>query len=273
MYISKTSKTTMSIAEAEKKSYDNLGYTKIPQFFSREYIDHINRAIDELDVQVRPTVFDEDGTGKIKQIQYLHTRSDVFKDMLERIRPSAEVLTDTKMLSVLNMQMFEKHPQLSKPTRAHQDNAYFQLSPATALTVWIALDDIDEENGCLYYTSGSHSSETIKHDRYHKNTTFRCRSGVPGLSMCIKDHDESMDIPMPCNKGDVLIHNCNTIHRAGKNVTIDRRRRAIGIVFIPDDCQKDPRLVAYHKEQLEEDIGLQKERNPELYKQLKNNKN
>jgi len=170
--------------------------------------------------------------------------------------------------TVLNMQLFEKHPKISKPTRSHQDNAYFKLTPTTALTIWIALDDIDEENGCLYYAPKSHLRPTHKHSRYHKHTTFRIRSGVQGLSKCLHEHPEETDIKVEVKAGDMLVHNCNTIHRAGKNSSKNRRRRAIGIVFIPDECKIDPLLEQYHQELLKEDIELQKIKDPGLYNKL-----
>lgn len=73
---------------------------------------------------------------------------------------------------------------------------------------------------------------------------------------------------MIVNKGDILVHNANTIHRAGKNNTLDKRRRAIGIAIIPTECTLDERLEQYHQDNLKEDIELQKTKNPELYKKL-----
>jgi len=250
-------------------NYTNDGYTKYNSFFSEELIDNVNDIIDGLNLPVGDTVFDEDGTGKIKQIQYLYKYNNIFVDMIDSIKPIVTELLGTDKYSVLNMQLFEKHPLISKPTRAHQDNAYFKMTPATPLTCWISLDDIDEENGCLYYAPKTHLTPTRKHQRYHKHTTFRIRSGVPGLSLCLHEHPEETDIPIITKKGDLLIHNCNTIHRAGKNNTTDRRRRAIGLVFIPDNCVIDDRLLKYHNARLKKDIELQKIKNPKLYRELK----
>jgi phytanoyl-CoA hydroxylase len=252
----------------DKDTYDQYGYVIYPRLFSRELIDEANRIIDELDLKPCDTVFDEDGTGKIKQIQYLHKYHEFFANMIETLRPYAVKLTGQKDLKVLNMQMFEKHPDISKPTRAHQDNAYFKVTPPLAITFWISLDHIDEENGALYYAPKTHLTPTRKHARYHKDTTFRIRSGVPGLSLCLHEHPEETDIPIITEPGDVLVHHCNTIHRAGKN-TSSRRRRAIGIVFIPEICTEDPRLVKYHNDRLREDIDLQKIKNPARYRELK----
>ena len=56
------------------------------------------------------------------------------------------------------------HDQLfSKPARHggrvawHQDYSYWTWTePMAHLTAWIALDDVDEANGCVYYVPGSH---------------------------------------------------------------------------------------------------------------------
>ena len=43
-----------------------------------------------------------------------------------------------------------------RPTPPHQDGYYFLLQPpGQAVTMWLALDAADEENGCLRYVLGS----------------------------------------------------------------------------------------------------------------------
>jgi phytanoyl-CoA hydroxylase len=249
--------------QTEKQFYDSNGFMVYPGFVTKEKIKQMNDVIDQLSgtLQISDEVFDESGTGKIKQIQYLEKYDQVFKDLIEELRPVAERLIGETDLKVLNMQLFEKHPKISKPTRAHQDNAYFKMTPTSPLTIWIALDDIDEENGCVYYAKLTHLTPTRKHQRYHPHTTFRVRSGVPGLSLCLHEHPDETDVPVIVKSGDLLIHNCNLVHRAGMNNSEDRRRRAIGLVFIPNSCTVDPRLNQYHKDRLKEDIELQKYKN------------
>lgn len=257
--------------ENTRQYYSFNGYSKYEKFLNDDYLLLLNNKITELEktLPISDSVFDEDGTGKIKQIQYLYDRDDIFKELLEKVKPIAANLLGHDSFTVLNMQLFEKHPTISKPTRSHQDNAYFKVDPPSALTMWIALDDIDEENGCLYYAPMTHLTPTRKHQRYHAHTTFRTRSGVPGLSICLHEHPKERDIPMVVKEGDILVHNSNLIHRAGKNNSKDRRRRAIGIVYIPNECKEDPLLIQYHNNRLKEDIELQKVKNPKLYRDLK----
>ena len=253
-----------------KETYDKQGYEELRSFIDPNTVKEMNEVIDNLNKTLKPseTNFDESSTGKIKQIQYLHTHHKIFADLLENLRPVAQALTGEEDLEVLNMQLFEKHPDISKPTRSHQDNGYFKVTPAIALTFWISLDRIDEDNGALYYAPYTDLTPTRRHQRYHKQTTFRVRSGVPGLSLCLHEHPEEEDKIMVTNPGDILVHHCNLVHRAEKNKS-DRRRRAIGVVFIPKVCKKDERLMGYFNKQLKEDILLQEFKDPKLYSKLR----
>ncbi len=47
----------------------------------------------------------------------------------------------------------------------HQDNGYASLEPATNVTFWIALDDVDTENGCVWVQPGSHKLGLLDHRR------------------------------------------------------------------------------------------------------------
>lgn len=138
--------------------------------------------------------------------------------------------------------MFEKHPNISKETRAHQENAYFKVNPALSLIFWLSLDDIDEKNGALYYTPGSHRNPTKRHVRYQRSQlngkktdyrTFRVRSGVPGLSLCFDGHETETDLPVSTQPGDLLAHHCNTVHGLERT-----RATEEGVLSVPSSSQR-----------------------------------
>lgn len=52
--------------------------------------------------------------------------------------------------------LFNKTAGKSAETPPHQDNHYFCLSPPNCLTIWVALDPITRETGCLRYLPLSH---------------------------------------------------------------------------------------------------------------------
>lgn len=263
------------LEEWDKQIYKEQGFFKKTAFVPECIIDKMNLEIDNIIKYLstynikKDHIFEENRSGKYKQIQYLHNYSKIFEMIMFYFKKIVGDLIHCEDLEVLNMQLFEKHPKISKPTRSHQDNAYFKVDdPDKAITVWISLDDISEENGCMYYAPRTHELPTRKHSRYHNQTTFRMRSGVPGLSLCLHEHPEETDIKLSTQKGDVLFHHPNTIHRAGKNTSNDKRRRAIGIVFISKSCKKDERLMKYFEDNLKHDIELQKYKDPQLYEEL-----
>lgn len=252
-----------------KTLYQLDGVVRMAKFFDAATISECNRIIDEMQAKFEqerargvenPNVFFDQ--TKVKQIQYLHKLDPLFQTVVERLRPLAITLSGEKDLYVLNVQLFEKHPKISKPTRWHQDQAYFKVKPANAITFWISLDVIGPTNGPISYILGSHKHSNLLHDRYSKDTTFRVRSGVPGLSLCVHDPQKELgdtikEVPFYTEPGDVLAHHCLTLHQADKNRSEHLRRRAIGVVFIPSCCEVDPILMAHHQKMLAEDLQIQ----------------
>ena len=124
-----------------------------------------------------------------------------------------------------NMQYFNKSPKLSKPTPPHQDGYYFMIQPCEAITMWLALDHINEQNGCIRYVRGSH----LKGLRAHNF------SNILGFSQTITDYGQPCDldeeIAVRANPGDLFIHNAKTIHLADANTSLDCNRRSIGFIY------------------------------------------
>lgn len=127
---------------------------------------------------------------------------------------------------------FNKPPRTNHPTPPHQDNFYFCLTPPRVLTMWLALDPVDEENGCLRYIKGSHHLGLRPHNR---TKTLGFSQGISDYD----DQDRANESPIHAMPGDVLIHHGNTIHRAAPNQSSSRHRRSFGMVFQGVSCTRD----------------------------------
>jgi non-heme Fe2+,alpha-ketoglutarate-dependent halogenase len=44
----------------------------------------------------------------------------------------------------------------------HQDASFWKLSPARTVTVWLAIDDADEENAAMRFIPGTHDKGEIE---------------------------------------------------------------------------------------------------------------
>ena len=110
-------------------------------------------------------------------------------------------------------QAVAKPPQARTELPWHQDNGYTPLLPEEYVTCWLALDDADVENGCLWVIPGSHRRGTVRH--HNGAGPFRVGHDGPAAD----------GVPVPVRRGSVLVFSSLLMHRSGPNTT-DRPRRA-----------------------------------------------
>ena len=92
----------------------------------------------------------------------------------------------------------------------HQDGFYYHIDPPDrGISVWLALHDADESNGCLSYYAGSHKLGLLPH--YQPDG----QPGLAGISMELSELGEPT--PVPARRGDVLLHHFHTVHGSGTN--------------------------------------------------------
>ena len=116
-----------------------------------DLMDHVDRFICEI-IPGMPAehVFYEDkhDSRSLKQIQQMGEYDSWFDHLLRRgtCIEVAELLLGGPVVPK-NLQYFNKPPGVGMPTPAHQDGHYFMLHPCEAVTMWLSLDQVDEENG------------------------------------------------------------------------------------------------------------------------------
>ena len=239
-----------------RTSFEGDGYVFCKSFVDvQEILQNLDRFVREVVPGMPPElVFFEDKSqaDSLKQLQLLHENDAFFRQLANGgpFRELAELLLGESVVCK-NMQYFNKPPQIGQPTPAHQDGFYFKLDPPQALTMWLALDDVDEENGCVRYVPGSH----LQGMRDHGST------GTLGFSQGITDFPSAKDlqneVAFPAQPGDLLAHHALTIHRADGNRSETRTRRALGFIYYGESAKLD--VQAYEKYQRELKEKLQRE--------------
>jgi phytanoyl-CoA hydroxylase len=114
----------------------------------------------------------------------------------------------------------------------HQDNGYWRLEPAAAMSMWIALDDADEENGCMWVIPGSHRAGEVGHQRAGQY-----------VAQLKANADETLAVSVPLRAGSAMIHHCRTLHMTKPNHT-PRQRRAWVMHYMPADTKQNGEYVA-----------------------------
>jgi ectoine hydroxylase-related dioxygenase (phytanoyl-CoA dioxygenase family) len=110
-------------------------------------------------------------------------------------------------------QAVSKPPQARTELPWHQDNGYTPLVPEEYVTCWLALDEAELDNGCLWVIPGSHRHGTVAHH------------GGAGPFRIGHDGPDADGVAVPVARGSVLVFSSLLMHRSGPNVT-DRPRRA-----------------------------------------------
>lgn len=227
------------ISSDTKRKYDEDGFVVVSNFLDRESTYELTTNLDRYIRDVVPHLSpgdaffqDRSKPKTLKQLQ--HMGQDPFFDEYrqhERWNQLAELLIG-EPVEAQAPEWFNKPPGTEHPTPPHQDNYYFCLRPANVVTLWLALDTVDEENGCLRYVVGSHRHGIRPH----------AASKVLGFSQGITDYgpdDRDNEQTILLRPGDLVAHHGETIHRAEPNRTAARHRRAFAMVFHGVSCQRD----------------------------------
>ena len=134
-------------------------------------------------------------------------------------------------LSDGNIGMFSTHyfNKLPGPngiaTLWHADGLYWPLEPMEVLTLWVAVDRSDRENGCLRVVKGTHiGNHTLKPDLSIKNTLGQSTHTDEEI-----EREKVVDLEL--NPGDVSIHHANIVHGSEANKS-NRRRCGLTIRYI-----------------------------------------
>ena len=236
--------------------FERDGFVAFKNFLTAQEVAEVQATLRQLiDERIstlpRTQVFYEQIGQKdsLKQIQGLFDHDPLFHQLMfgGRFEQVAEVLLNGAVVGK-NMQYFNKPPSIGKATPPHQDGYYFMLKPCEAVTMWLALDDVDEENGCVRYVCGSHKRGMRPHGR---TQTLGFSQGVTDYGTA---EDMADEVAFPAQPGDLLIHNAMTIHRADGNRSETRARQALGLIYYSHRAQIDEEAHAAYQKRLADEM-------------------
>jgi hypothetical protein len=116
---------------------------------------------------------------------------------------------------------------LSGTVPFHQDQGVLlpEADHTDIISVWVAVSDATEQNGCLRVLPGTHDSDLLDHCT---DESFRGSKGIaPQLLPAITPQ------PLPMRAGSVLIFPRTLIHGALDNVTTDEVRISLDLRYQP----------------------------------------
>ena len=139
-------------------------------------------------------------------------------------RSIAEQILGPKLENDLEHAVY-KPPFNGAATPWHQDDAFHRKGSGVpeSISIWMPLQDVSLENGCMQYIRGSNRGPLYPHRSPHNDPRIHGLEtvSIPDLTNCVA---------VPMRAGDAVIHLSRTLHSAGVNFS-DQPRRAYVLGF------------------------------------------
>jgi len=150
-------------------------------------------------------------------------------------------------------ELFAKPAKIGLPSPMHQDNFYWCVKGNNALTMWVALDYCNKDNGGLTYYRGSQKLGLLNHVDSH----------APGSSQKVEDKylnqlGDAAAVTPSVEPGDVLVHNSLMIHGSSANKSM-KSRRGFTMQFKDANSSYDKEMEKYYESRLMEQVQTRQE--------------
>ena len=142
----------------------------------------------------------------------------------ERLGRMAAELAGVDGIRIWHDQALVKKPW-ANPTSWHLDTPYWSFSDRKALSIWVALDDVTLENGCLFFLPHSYHVTTFENPGIGKNM-----GAVFSYYPDLKNFNAKAAV---MKAGSCSFHNGLTVHGAHPNMT-PGYRRAMTCAYMPE---------------------------------------
>jgi len=228
------------LLQEQIEKYQNDGFLVIEDFLSPEELEFWRTALDEAvakrggnKMPNRKEVYGKgDDADKsyydnvFTQLINLWQDNDKMRQIMldARLGKMAAQLAGVDGIRIWHDQALVKAPW-ANATSWHLDTPYWSFSDRRALSIWVALDDVTYQNGCLFFIPESYHSTSFENPGIGKN--------MGAIFQTYPEFKSSKSVAAPMKAGSCSFHNGLTIHGAHANMT-SGFRRAMTCAYMPD---------------------------------------
>ena len=161
---------------------------------------------------------------------HMHRWDDISLHWLldPRLNQAMTALLGVSPFAVQTMIYFK--PAGGRGQALHQDQYYLRVQPGTCVAAWMALDVVDEENGCLMVVPGSHDLPVL--------CTIPADTRVSITDITVPLPAGMDAVPVRMQPGDVLFFNGQVVHGSLPNTSANRFRRSLIGHYVAGDAQQ-----------------------------------
>ncbi len=261
-----------ALTTKQLKSYNENGYIAPVDALSLQEVKKIKTEIEYIEKKWPGELV---GLGR----NNVHYISPIFDQVCHnsKILDAVESIIGKNIL-VGGTTLFIKEPDKKGFVSWHQDAKYIGFEPYNWVTVWLAITDANEENGCMRMWPGTHKDKLKEHsDTFNKNNLLTRGQTIQNVPL-------KHTIANKLKPGQLSLHHPKIVHGSGPNKSNSRRigfviqsyigtdvNQTIGKVYVQQARGKDTfKYHEYAKRPVElmdkEDIEFKKKANEELSK-------
>lgn len=222
-----------------QKDYARDGVVMLRNILSKDWLNKLQNAVDA-EVKKGDRYF---------AYKNMREKPGVFQDycLTSDIGQRVAEVANSPWTSLIYDQIFVKEPGTQTQTGWHTDQPYWPVS-GPIMTIWIALDPVDPDNGALEFVRGSHAWGA----NYRPFKTDHLGAFLHYLEQDNPDYTDMPDFEAhrddydifhfdQMQPGDALAFDGMTVHSAMGNRTSTRRRRGYAIRFAVQGAVYEPR--------------------------------
>ncbi|MCP4520468.1 MAG: phytanoyl-CoA dioxygenase family protein [Cytophagales bacterium] len=218
--------------------FPKRGYTILSGHFSPDKVDAINQEIENLLNQQ-----EIDFKYRNKLMFAIH-KSKLIKDCGD----NNNLIELLSALRGSEMQLFQSiNFLMGSEQKTHSDSIHMTTFPLGGLLgVWVALEDIDEDNGPLHYYEGSHTLPYFLNPDYNNEGNFLMIGDKKYTEYEIALEQKIKELGLKkktfkAKKGDVLIWHANLLHGGEAHENKDKTRKSMVFHYF------DKNAICYHE--------------------------
>jgi non-heme Fe2+,alpha-ketoglutarate-dependent halogenase len=224
------------LSAEQKENFNDLGYITGLDVFDEAGVQKLNEGFEKLSTLLKPGEKHFAMNAWHQRSRWLYdvcTNSQILDYVEDLLGPS---------FYLWGSHFFTKAPGSMDTVAWHQDAPYWPLSPHDTATVWLAFNDVDEDNGAMKVIPRTHKQGLIKHK------TSGDSNNVLGLELEDGSYNESDAVQLCLKAGQISIHDDALLHGSPAN-TSNRWRVGLTMRFsstqVKCDLSKWPTFITY----------------------------
>jgi ectoine hydroxylase-related dioxygenase (phytanoyl-CoA dioxygenase family) len=223
-------------------TYAREGVVRVPGVLDETWIARLRGAVDRAMAIPSNDAMEFNAPGEAGRFfgdMFMHRRDPDFRAAFfdTRCASLAGQAMGASQVRLFYDQIFAKEPGSPRETPWHQDGPYWPVTGEMLCTVYLALDDVDRENGAVSYVRGSHlpgaDFRPAPFRAGAEGATRYAGSALPELA----PPDPATLVSFELQAGDAVVFHARLVHGARGNLSQDRPRRTVALRFAGEDVR------------------------------------